>query len=161
MAFEKDQFVIAICNCKLIIGNIYRPPSAPSGSTMCILSTINSFDKHHELIILGDFNNNWLDRSSANDRNLFGSVNLTQLIMEPTRVDNRSSTLIDWILVTNPDRIIKSGVLSDCLSDHSIIFCVWEMKTPSTTPKYKQCKILNVDSFIHDLIDLNVINSYC
>ncbi len=67
-------------NKQLTIGNIYRPPSAPADSTKSILSTINSFDKHNELIILGDFNSNWLDRSSSNDRNLFGSVNLTQLI---------------------------------------------------------------------------------
>lgn len=104
-------------NKKLIIGNIYRPPSAPSDSTMFILSTINSFEKHFELFILGHFNSNWLDRFSVNDRNLFGSVNLTQLIKEPTRVNHRSSSLLDWILVTNPERIINSGVMSDCLSD--------------------------------------------
>lgn len=75
--------VTLYANKKLIIGNIYRPPFAPSDSTMCILSTVNSFEKHYEMIILGDFNSNWFDRSSVSDRNLFGSVNLTQLIKEP------------------------------------------------------------------------------
>lgn len=80
-------------NKHLTIGSIYMPPSAPSDSTMCILSTINSLKKHNEMIILGDFNINWLDRSSSNHRNLFSSVNLTQSINEPTRVDIRSSSV--------------------------------------------------------------------
>ena len=145
-------------NKHLTIGNIYRPPSAPAHSTECILSTINSFDSHNELIILGDFNKNWPSHSCTNDRNLFRSVNLTQLIKEPTRVDNRSSSLLDWILVTNPGRIIKSGVLSDCFSDHNIIFCVWKIKIPKSPPKYisiRQSKNINVDSFIQDLIRIN------
>lgn len=82
---------------KIIIFNSYRPPSAPSDSTMCILSPINSFNKHHGLIVLGEFDRSLLDHSSA--KNVFNSVNLTQLIMESTRVYNCSLTLIDWILV--------------------------------------------------------------
>lgn len=105
-------------NKHLIIGNIYRPPSALSDSTQCILSTINSLCRHKKLIILGDFNSNWLNRSSDGDKNLFSSVNLTQLIKNPTRVDSKSSSLLDLILVSNPERIVKSGVLSDCFSDH-------------------------------------------
>lgn len=109
--------IIFHVNKRFIIGKIYRPPSAPSDSTKCILSTINSLAKHKELILLVDFN--WLDRSSPGDKN-FSSVNLTQLIKEPTRVDSRSSSLLDWILVSNPERILKSDVLSDCFSDHSV-----------------------------------------
>lgn len=89
-------------NKRIIIGNIYKPPSAPAESTDCILSTINSLDCNTEKIILGDFNSNWLDRSSHRDRNLFNSINLTQLINEPTRVGPSSSSLIDWILVSHP-----------------------------------------------------------
>lgn len=73
-------------NNHLATGNIYRPP-APTDSANCILSTINSLGKHHDIIILCDFKINWLGRSSFSDRNLFGSVNLTQSINEPTRVD--------------------------------------------------------------------------
>lgn len=124
---------------------------------MCILSTITSLKKHNEMIILGDFNINWLDRSSSSHQNLFSSINLTQSINEPTRVDIRSSSLLDWILVTNPERIIKSGVMADCLSDHSVIFCVWKIKIPSSPPKYirfRQCKNINVDSFSQDIISV-------
>ena len=79
---------------------------------------------------------------------LFSSINLTQIITEPTTVDRTSSTLLDWILVTRPDRIIKSGVLPDSLSDHSIIFCVWKIKVPHLPPKcikVKKIKNINVE----------------
>ena len=111
-------------NKHLTIGNIYRPPNAHSESTDCILSTINSLDRPGEMIVPGDFNKNWLERVSLKDKNVFSSINLTQIMTEPTRVDRTSSTLLDWILVTRPDRIIKSGVLPYSLSDHSIIFCL-------------------------------------
>ena len=117
-------------NKTLTIGSIYRPPSTPADSMKCILSTVNSFQKHSELIILGDFNSNWLSHSSTNDRHLFHGANFTQLINEPTRVDPQLSSLLDWILVTNPERIIKSGVMSDCLSDHCFTYCVWKIKIP-------------------------------
>lgn len=145
-------------NKRLTIGNIYRPPSAPAESTNCILSTISSLPNNNELVILGDFNKNWLDRTSSLDKTLFKSINLTQLISEPTRVDLRSSSLLDWILVSNPDRVLKSGVLSDPISDHSFIFCIWKIKTTSQPPKYitfRQSKAMDIDSFINDIVNIN------
>lgn len=48
--------------------------------------------------------------------------------------------------------------MSDCFSDHSIIFCVWKIKVPKLPPKLikiRQHKKLNLDLFIHDLISVN------
>ena len=106
------------------------------------------------MIILGDFNKNWLERVSLKDNNLFSSINLMQIITEPTRVDRKFSTILDWILVTHPDRIIKSGVLPDSLSHHSIIFCVWKTKVPRLPPKcikVRKIKNINVEQFIEDV----------
>ena len=80
----------------------------------------------NELLLLGDFNRNWLDKSSNTVKSKCNSINLTQLITEPTRVTKNTMSLLDWILVSHPNRIIKSGVMSDCLSDHSIIFLYME-----------------------------------
>lgn len=110
------------------------------------------------MIILSDFNINWLDRSSLNDRNYFESLNLTQLIREPTWVDHRSKSLFVWILVTHSNRITESGVLPDCFSDHSMVFCVWKISLPRLPPKVirvRQSKHFNNDSFIQDLLYIN------
>lgn len=45
--------------------------------------------------------------------------------------------------------------MTDGLSDHSVVFCVCQIKIPAFTPKYiklRQCKNINVDCFIQDLI---------
>lgn len=45
-------------------------------------------------------------------------------------------------------------MLSDCFSDHSVIFCVWKIKIPRLPPRYismRQCKNLNIDHFIQDV----------
>lgn len=142
----------------LIIGNIYRPPNSPSESINNILATINSLNCSDELIILGDFNRNWLDRSSVKEKNLLESLNLTQLIQEPTRVTGSSSSLLDWILVTHPNRIADSGILADCFSDHSVIFCVWKIRLPrlpSKIIKVRRHKNFSEDYFIHDLLNIN------
>lgn len=142
----------------MIIGNIYRPPNSPSESINNILSTINSLNCFDEIIVLGDFNRNWLDRSSLKERNQFESLNLTQLIREPTRVQGNSRSLLDWILVTHPDRIVDSGVLSDCFSEHSVIFCIWKIRLPRLPPKIikvRQFKNMNNDAFIQDLLCIN------
>ena len=136
-------------NKRLTICNIYRPPSAPVDMNN-ILSTINSL-KCIEIICLGDFNINWLHRSSSSIRNLVSNAQLAQIISEPTRVDERSSTLLDWILVSHPDRITFSGVLADSFSDHSVVFCVWKIKLPKLPPKFiklRQTKHMNIDEFI-------------
>lgn len=146
-------------NKHIIITNIYKPPSASSDS----INTINSLRKNSEMVVLGDFNCNWLHRSSSSDRNMIAGANFTQLIKEPTRIGRCSSSLLDWILVTNPDRISTSGILSDSFSDHSIVFCVWKIKIPKLPPKYikvRQCKNINTEQFINDLANINWTRFY-
>lgn len=145
-------------NKRLLIGNIYRPPNAPVESIKNIVSTINSFKCNIEKIILGDFNSNWLNRSTSNERNLLNSINLSQLITEPTRVGPCSATLLDWILVSHPDRFINSGVLPDSFSDHSVIFCTWKIKLARIPHKVIKIRIyhnINVELFIHDTLNIN------
>lgn len=99
-----------------------------------------------------------MDTVCNKEKNIFNNLNLTQLITEPTRITSRSQSLLDWILVSHPNRFLRSGVMSDCFSDHSIIFCVWKIKVPKLPPKLikiRQHKKLNLDLFIHDLISVN------
>ena len=56
--------------------------------------------------------------------NFLRTLDFSQLIKEPTRVTDKSRTLIDVILVNNEHRIVDSGVVPVSLSDHFLIFCV-------------------------------------
>ena len=83
-------------------------------------------------IILGDFNNNVINNNGqdANTSDLYAKLNcflagngLVQLIHEPTRVTNHSSTVLDLIITNSPGWFTNSGILSppsNC--DHSFIF---------------------------------------
>ena len=46
-----------------------------------------------------------------------------QLINEPTRISESSSSIIDLIIVSDPERVTQSGVITCGLSDHNLIFC--------------------------------------
>ena len=62
--------------------------------------------------------------------------------------------MLDWILASHPDRITKSGVMSDCFSDHSIVYCVWKIKLPKSPPKLikiRQHRKMDTDLFCNDL----------
>ena len=50
-------------------------------------------------------------------------VGLLQLITDATRIIPKSSSIIDLIFVSEPDKVQQSGVLPVGLSDHMIIFC--------------------------------------
>jgi len=118
-------------NKQLVIGNIYRPPTSPKlESDRNILATVSSFGDSSEILLLGDFNLNWSDAGTLTERNMFNGSNLTQIIKEPTRISPSCKSLLGWILVTHPNRIIKSGVLSDCFSDHSIIIAFGKFQFP-------------------------------
>ena len=41
-----------------------------------------------------------------------------QLINEPTRITDKSTSLIDLIYTNSPERVVCSGVAHVCISDH-------------------------------------------
>ena len=57
-------------------------------------------------------------------------MNATQLIYEPTRVTQSSSTLIDVVLVSNPALVKSSGVSDITISDHFLVYAVLDLTMP-------------------------------
>ena len=55
---------------------------------------------------------------------------LKQLMEVPTRVTSTSSTIIDHILASFPNRVSRQGVIDDGLSDHQIIY--YTRKSPES-----------------------------
>ena len=96
-----------------IIGCVYRHPHA----------TIDSFDyisdvfrnmclKNKNLLILGDFNDDYLQTNSK-IRKIIHTLHLNQLSDKPTHITHTSSTIIDLIITNNNNFIINSAVI-DC-----------------------------------------------
>lgn len=69
-----------------------------------------ALNSNHDIIITGDFNINQFGNNTTKTDNLLAQFSLHQLITEPTYVTERSSSLLDLVLVNNPHSILYSEV---------------------------------------------------
>ena len=90
-----------------------------------------------ELVLIRDFNQDMYMNFAENrlhDRNSwFLSSVLLRKQNEPTRVTDRTKTILDVILVSHAERYITSGNLQLGLSDHDLVFVVKKNSTPKAT----------------------------
>ena len=110
----------------------------------------------NDIVITGDFNLNMFKNNSARKINLFCSdFGMHQSITEPTHYTERSEpSLIDLILVHNPDSLVASGVgdpfLEQNLRFHCPIFGL--LKFPKTKVKSYTRQIWNYALGNYDLL---------
>ena len=98
-----------------IVVNWYRPPNSPIiGLFSHLENLIARLDLTNlEFFLLGDRN---VDMASTNYddvrqlTNIADIYGLHQLISDPTRITDKSSTLIDLIFTNCPERVVCSGV---------------------------------------------------
>ncbi|CAB3995079.1 Hypothetical predicted protein [Paramuricea clavata] len=110
-----------------------------------------------EIIVVGDLNCDLLKPDSPEAMSLLDfctSVNQTQLIKEPTRVTEMSSSLIDIIRKSNVSLVENHGVALSHISDHDLIYASFKLKMSKLPPSYKcvrSYKNYKPDSFLADL----------
>ena len=117
----------------IAIVSIYRPPQCPHVSFFESLEflLLSLVTKTSHIVCLGDFN---IDVSIPTSRmnqyplnlllNFCNHFDLNQLIDQPTRVTDTSSSTIDLILASNLINVTSSGVIDlDVNSDHDAVFC--------------------------------------
>lgn len=135
-------FVEVTCtNTKIAVGVIYKSPliSYTQYAVLTeILAPIITGYEHH--IIMGDFNIDHLKPDSSACKffreHVTEPFDLSQVITEPTRITDTSSTLIDLLLVSYPDNVKVSGVVDvPAIGDHCLIFSSYSIKKPKFKPK--------------------------
>ena len=126
----------------------YRPPDSPLPSFEDLLkpSYIQALTLCKPVVILGDLNCNVLSENSESKAlaSFMSDVNSSQVITTPTRITDTSSSLIDVILVSNPNIIGENGVLNTPISDHLPVFVTRKLKLPKPPPP---CYIIAVRSY--------------
>ena len=133
---------IKCLNSKIAIGVVYKSPliSYTEYSVLTeVLAPIITGYEHH--IILGDFNIDQLKPDSSSYKyfkdHILEPFDLTQMISEPTRITDRSSTLIDLLLVSYPENVKVVGVADiPAIADHCLIFCSYALKKLKFKPNY-------------------------
>ena len=109
------------------------------------------------LLITGDLNCNLLEPGCSEAVALLDfckSVNLTQLINEPTCVTETSSTLLDVIITSNINLVESSGVLPCHISDHYLVHATLKLmiiKPPSRFVKLRSFRHYDGQQFLADL----------
>ena len=141
---------------KIVVWSIYRPPSGNIDKFMDERNgSLENISDRNEVLLLGDFNISWNSKSvKCKLVNLANAYGLEQIVDQPTRVTEPSSSLIDLIFTNTIHRIKDHGVVDLSLSDNSMVYCVVKAgisKAPGKTIEYRSYKHYQKNDFIQDL----------
>lgn len=153
---------VQINTYKFIIGVVYRPPNLDyklflneledSYATCIAVSDV--------VYCCGDFNIDMLKIDSPSTvyfNNFLNSINVHQLIDQPTRLTINSSSLIDLILTTDITMVAGAGVISCDVSDHDLVFCSILTNTGHIEPLVRSYRSFNGMDYAYFYFDLQLI----
>lgn len=92
--------------------------------------------KNKALYVLGDFNDNLLDKDNKMSR-LIKASKLTQLVNKPTRITHTSSTLLDLIITNKPSSVLICDVVPQQVADHDLVCITVDVNKPKRLPMIK------------------------
>ena len=157
--FESQFFKIKHGKNKFsLIGNIYRPNTMPFANikrfNTILLEIFEKIKSNVELknikdvIICGDMNIDLLKSYSHLDSGTYLETllqfGLLQLITLPTRLGNRSATILDHIATNFSDDNFDTGIITSDISDHFPVFYVRHLANPKKE-KVLPVKIRKID----------------
>ena len=175
---ENIFFELLLPNTKpIVVGTIYRPPNQTNFMEI-FNENLSKVDTNNvETYILGDFNinlwqnghyvfqkHNFLSFHSIrnvvkNYSDLCAMFGLKQLIENPTQITCSSSSIIDHILASFPDRVTQQGIVNVGLSDHQLIYCKRKIirKKRDDQKQIKFCSFKNytIDGYEKALVEIN------
>ena len=156
---------------KFIVANIYRPPCEIIETFTTFLTEYDLFlnclsRMKHATYICADFNIDLLKLYTKQHYNMFFDIIISSgfypKITLPTRITDRSSTLIDNILTNVYDDNHISGILINKISDHQPIFTCNNRVSPlCSESKYIQIETkdeLSLGKFIDELQQADIIS---
>lgn len=124
--------------CKCVV---YRPP----GASLSLLRNLeallpNLITTYDDVILVGDFNIDFMvrDYKFSFFSDIITAFNLIQVIKDPTRVSDKSATLIDLSCISPGLALLSSGVIDLAeLSDHHAIFLTFNCSLDHPKPQKK------------------------
>ena len=111
-----------------------------------------------EIILMGDLN--WylkklLPGKHTGKLSLCSLYELIQVIREPTRITESTSTSVHLILTNTPEHILSSGAIRTGISDHNLVYAIRNLKLPKSKPvlkKVRDFKHFSKTQFRNDLL---------
>ena len=126
-------------NKAFLVTVLYKNPSAPAST----LDHIHSLLEHHartnlNFYLVGDFNLDFRDKKNkhvSTCKKWLRKFKTTQLIEQPTRVTEKSSTTIDWAITNAKDMVRETKSIPTAISDHNLITVELLVKQPKQKPR--------------------------
>lgn len=131
---------VTVNHKKIAIGTLYKAPNIPCKTFYDAYdSLVYIFSKYEDPILTGDFNVNMLNTESSDLKKLNDSIiepfDLKQIINKPTRITDKSATLIDLMFVKDVDKVKTFGQCdASGVSDHFFIYMAYNIKKPKFKP---------------------------
>ena len=160
--YESIWIKFSISGKTRIVGNIYRPNTAPLASlpraTEIHQQILNSIKTDKQLCkalitIVSDFNVNLLNFSTHPDTaeyaDLHMSKGLLPMITKPTHIFNSGASLIDHIFVSPTNNPVTTGVLVCDISDHFPTFYIEELQQAHISPAFNYGRRINEKTIPH------------
>ena len=147
--------LISVNHSRLAILSVYRPPSCPITSLQNLELFLTDVACHVDRILcLGDFNVNFNNTSNSDLRyihSIMSILSLKQIIAEPTRITQTSSTLLDLILVSRDIDVVSTGVYDiSHISDHCLIYALFDIPKSRMRQRYvlsRELKSIPIERF--------------
>ena len=130
----------------IILGCFYRPPEGSKYLSNDFNDRFNeninnALNENKEMIIIGDFNVDYQNKSSSPAFKEIMTLNgFKQIITTATRITKDSSTLIDHIFVNKPSLFPSTDVVATSLSDHDLVFCRRKINSAKFPHRIIKCR---------------------
>ena len=125
--------------------------------------TFYFYNIRSNFVIVGDFNIDIIKVDyncySKSFNNLLTKFNLDSVIKSPTRITETSITQIDHVIIpkTSKDKIKLTGCIDYGLSDHHLVYCVYNIFKEKPKPVFKiirNFKNVDIDKLRNDIYAL-------
>ena len=145
---------------KILVSSVYRPPNVEVKDFISKFESLLDYScsEEKETLIFGDLNCDLAAKKLSADTKelcmLFKVYQYIQLIKEPKRIVERSSTLLDLAFTTDQGKISDSGFLECSISDHSLVYIIRKARPPRGPIKPIKCrsyKNYSTPNFVRDL----------
>lgn len=165
---NRIEYISGIANLrglKLLVCVAYRSPNVLYSALSSLIHAlfIDESPRVDTVILLGDLNINLLDQKRADVKyfeKILQSIGLAQIIKEPTRITESTSSLIDVIIVDKTQSfevglVDTSNILNHsgrCITDHKLIFCDVPFDKPKPKAKfisYRNFRDFDIKKFVN------------
>ncbi len=160
-SFESMEMIITIVSISVRLVVIYRMP--PSKQNKIKRSTfITEFSDYIEklsclscnLMIVGDFNINWLDFNGNERKQLYAVLETFGLVQRISTPTYENGHLLDYIITRESSEFASHFIVSDKISDHMALHASLTCKRPHPVRKkicVRSLKRVNDEALITDL----------